>query len=170
MLKIIYLGICSKWDQNANNLLCQRTKVEVKEYGNFLRIYRDSRDWTHVISAPLSFSHWCCVFWSLPYWHTLRQPKAMDTCVILGTLKQKWTSTEICIVYGYSEISPYTEINCHFPLQPAKVLHLELESRRNYLPLILFSRENACCKEAMTFQHHTYYGSSVLKNNNNSIT
>ena len=105
MLKIIYLGICSIWDQNANNLLCQRTKVEVKEYGNFLRIYRDSRDWTHVISAPLSFSHWGCVLWSPPYWHTLWQTKAVDTCVILGTLKQKWTSTEICIVYGYSEIS-----------------------------------------------------------------
>ena len=33
-----------KWNQNANNLLCQRTKVEVKEYESFLRIYRDSRD------------------------------------------------------------------------------------------------------------------------------
>lgn len=52
MLKIIYLGICSKWNQNANNLLCQRTKVEGKEYESFLRIYRDSRDWTHVISTP----------------------------------------------------------------------------------------------------------------------
>ena len=46
-----------KWNQNANNLLCQRTKVEVKEYESFLRIYRDSRDWTHVISTPLSFNH-----------------------------------------------------------------------------------------------------------------